>query len=237
MSLLDIRKKFVESSGRYDLVVDTISWADAGADWFIKAGQRYLDRKLETGNARARYFQTLKAGDHTMRIRTARVIERVFRVTSDGKLPIVDAHTDCLRRLLIENAEAGTTGAPLYYAPAPIRIGADSDLSALRGDYATVSYEDISYSGLFFGTKADVAYAIEIEGLFYSPPLVADSSISFWTEENPEMLVMAAFMSLERFYRNFEGSKEARAQVDDLVQQLDFDYVAQEIVNITVLGG
>lgn len=237
MPLLDIRQKFVETSGRYDLVVDTTSWADSGADWFIKAGQRYLDRMLETGNARARYFKTLSAGDHTLRIQTARVIEKVFRITSEGKFQIAETTSDALRQLLITQAETGSTGAPQYYTPTSIRIGVNSDLSSIRADYATVTYADINYSGIFFGNKADVDYGIEIEGLFYSPDLIADTSMSFWTEVHPEILVMASFMSLERFYRNFEGSKEARAQVDDLVQQLDFDYVAQEIVNIVRLGG
>lgn len=237
MTLLEIRQKFVESSGRYDLVVDTTSWADNGADWFIRAGQRYLDRKLETGNARARFFGTLKAGQHTLRIPTARVIEKVFRITSEGKFQIPEATTDSMRRLLNELAEQGETSAPSYYTPTPIRIAPDSDFSNIRGDYATVTYEDDNFTGVFFGAIADADYGLEIEGLYYSKTLSQDVHKSFWSEQHPEILVMAAFMSMERFYRNFEGSKEARAQVEDLVQQLDFDYVAQEIVNISVLEG
>lgn len=237
MSLLEIRQKFVESSGRYDLVVDTTSWADNGADWFIKAGQRYLDRKLETGSARARFFGTLKKNKHTLQIPVARVIEKVFRITSEGKFQLPEATTDSMRLLLNELMEEGTVGAPSYYTPTTVRLAPGSDVFSVRGDYATFTLQDANYTGVFFGTKADQDYSLEIEGLFYSPALTSDASVSFWTEQHPEILVMASFMSMERFYRNFEGSKEARAQVDDLVQQLDFDYVAQEIVNITVLEG
>ena len=237
MSLLEIRQKFVVSYGRYDLVTDETSWVDNGADWFIRAGQRYLDRLIETGDARARYFATLLTGRHTLQIPTARVIEKVFRITTKGRFQLPEATTDSMRLLLMELAEDGTTGAPSYYTTRPVRIAKDSNLMALRGDYATVSYNDIGTGGIFFGTIADADYALEIEGLFHSPDLTTDESKSFWTEIHPEILVAASFMSLERFYRNFEGSKEAKAQVDDLIKQLDFDYVAQEIVNITVLGG
>lgn len=237
MPLLEIRQKFIESSGRADLVVDTTTWADAGANWFIQAGQRYLDRMLETGNARARYFATLESGRHTLKIPMARVIEKVFCITSSGKLPIYEVAPQGIRDFLAQMDTSIPLSMPTYYTPMSLRIGVDSDLSNIRGDFANVSYVDHEYSGIFFGQAADVDYGIEVEGLFYSPKLINDSSISFWTEQHPEILVAAAFLSMERFYRNFEGLKESRASVAEMVQQLDFDYVAQEIVNITRLEG
>ena len=37
------RQKFVELSGHYDLVTDTTSWDDNGADFYIDAAEEYLD--------------------------------------------------------------------------------------------------------------------------------------------------------------------------------------------------
>jgi len=42
----DTRKKFVTDSGRYDLVVDTTTWADNGADFFLESGEKYLNHFL-----------------------------------------------------------------------------------------------------------------------------------------------------------------------------------------------
>ena len=230
MSLLEIRQKFIESSGRSDLVVDTLSYADAGANWFIQAGQRYLDHMLETGNARARYFGKLEATRNTMKIPRARVIESVVR---SYPLPRLELYLSDRPDLFVSDIAS----APVSYSRLVLRPVVGSNYSQTPGNAATISFEDTSYQGILFNAPSDMDYGIEISGLFYSPALMLDTDKSFWSEEYPEILVAAAFLSMERFYRNFEGLKECRASVEDMVQQLDFDYVAQEIVNITRLEG
>lgn len=234
MPLLDIRKMFVKMSGRYDLVVDEDTWSDNGADWFIQGAQRYLDRKLETGQARARYFGVLKSNERAMKIPCARVIEKVSYLVSDKKQPLIKVSSSTP----IEAWYAVTTpGPPTYYSPLTLKIAEGANFDNTIGLYADVMYQDSEYLGISFNKKADQNYGVEVEGLFYSPKLLADESISFWTEQNPDILVAASLMTLERFYRNLEGVKESKASVDDMVFQLDFDYVAQEIVNITRLEG
>lgn len=230
MSLLEIRQKFIESSGRTDLVVDTTSLVDAGANWFIQAGQRYLDHMLETGNARARYFGKLDANRNTIKIPRARVIESVSR---SYPIPRVALYLSDKPDLFVSD----TLGVPESYSRLVLRPVIGSDYSQIQGMDATVSFESHSYQGILFNILAGADYGIEVTGLFYSPALVLDTDQSFWTEEYPEILVAAAFLSMERFYRNFEGLKECRASVEDMVQQLDFDYVAQEIVNISRMEG
>lgn len=231
MSLLDIRKKFVESSGRYDLVVDTDTWADNGADWFIQAAQKYLDCKLEVGHDHARYFGLLPYSQNSITIPKARVIKEVFRVYPDGRHPIWNKAWE-----LSTSAEV-VLGVPAYFMPLTLRSVIGSDFSKIPGNVANIAYQEAAYTGLWFDKAADMDYGLEVIGLFYSPELTADESKSFWTEGHPEILVAASFMCLERFYRNFEGLKESKASVDELCMQLDFDAVAQEIVNIVRLEG
>lgn len=230
MSLLEIRKKFIASSGRADLVIDEVSYADNGADWFIQAGQRYLDRMLETGNARARYFGKLEYSRNAMKIPRARVIEQVVRAYPAPKCEMVQSNDS-------QYYSTDSLDAPKYYHLLVLRPVVGSDYAQTPGINADISFTSSSYSGLRFNTASDQDYGIEITGLFYSPDLTIDTDISFWSEEHPEILVAAAFYSMERFYRNFEGLKECRASLEDMVQQLDFDYVAQEIVNIVRLEG
>ncbi len=237
MPLLDVRQKFIESTGRYDLVTDITSWADNGADWFIRAGQRYLDRELEIGRHKARYFTKLLPNHHSIHIPYARVIEKVYRLEVDSRTRLEEATIGTLIEWFDEDTEELILGAPQCYAPLLTKIAPDSDLSYVSGVFANASYESDAHAGLFFGVKADTTYGIEVEGLFYSPSLTLDTDKSYWTEEHPEILVASAFLSLERFYRNFEGVKECKAVVDDLVRQLNFDAVAQEIVNIVRMEG
>jgi hypothetical protein len=230
MSLLDIRRQFVESSGRVDLVVDTVNYADRGANWFIQAGQRYLDRKLETGNARARYFGKLAYGTNTMKMPKARVIEKVIRAYPETK---TELYKDNCPSLFVNDQ----LGVPKSYIPLTIRPAVGTVLDLIPGNEATISWSDITFHGLLFNINAEIDYGIEVDGLFYSPDLLMDTDRSFWTEEHPEILVASSFLAMERFYRNFDGLKESKASVDELIMQLDFDYVAQEIVNIVRLEG
>ena len=62
MTLLSVRQRFVDLSGRYDLVIDSINWANNGADFFIQAGQRWLDRSGIIPKSDSKYYKALAEG-------------------------------------------------------------------------------------------------------------------------------------------------------------------------------
>lgn len=238
MSLLEVRKKFVQFSGRYDLVQDTTNWVDSGANWFIQAGQRYLDRMLDVDKHVARFFTTIQAGKHSLQIPLARVIYQVFLVKDSGEaIELCLIQPSEMQRIWSASASERVPTTPRSYTPLVIRIGEQSDFDTIPGLYANVSYEAYEYKGITFGVISDKDYGIDVKGLFYSQPLTADNSQSLWTEVHDDILVQASLMTLERFYRNFDGLKESKASVDDLIRQLDMDAVAQQIVTITKLEG
>ena len=56
-TLKDIRTLFVKRTGRYDLVVNTTDWADNGADAYILAGSKMLDRREEHEFSKAKHYE------------------------------------------------------------------------------------------------------------------------------------------------------------------------------------
>ncbi|MFA5380300.1 MAG: hypothetical protein WC455_31350, partial [Dehalococcoidia bacterium] len=82
MDYRDLRKKFVELSGRYDLI--KANETDNGADFFINAGQKILDRMQDSGKAKARYTVSLAAGTILVYTAGLRAIKGVWVSSSDG---------------------------------------------------------------------------------------------------------------------------------------------------------
>ena len=238
MPLLDIRKLFVKFSGRYDLVNSIETYEDNGADFFIKAGQRYLDRLLDNGKMHARYYGQLEAGRSFMLIPMARVIygAAIYKATG-SRICLEYVRADELKLLLKTELDIAEQKQPTRFAPVGHRVVNAADLSNIPALWANVAYEDAEYTAVFFGNPSDAEYGVEIQGLFYSPSLDSDETKSYWTEEHPEVLVQAALYTLERFYRNFEGMKESKAAIDDLVKGIDMDTVAQQIVEFNQIGG
>lgn len=77
MNLLEIRKDFVMRSGRYDLA--TPEWEDNGADFFIRAGQRMLDKKGDFGSGQiATFSYVFKPGDDEVFIPLIWTIQKVI---------------------------------------------------------------------------------------------------------------------------------------------------------------
>ena len=75
-TLIQIREKVAELSGRYDLVTDygAGTFTDAGADFFIKGAQDYLDRITETSHDRGEVILALAQG-----LTTHKYISQRFR--------------------------------------------------------------------------------------------------------------------------------------------------------------
>lgn len=78
MNLGEIRKQFVQLSGRSDLVKDTTSWEDNGADFFINAGQRLLDWLQDTTHTKAWHYERLVPGDFILRLELFRSIDEIW---------------------------------------------------------------------------------------------------------------------------------------------------------------
>jgi len=248
----DLRDMFIELSGRHDLVTDTDE--DAGADFFINAGQKTLDRffGFSTGKASARYPVIVPAGTFIVKTVGLRAIKEVWLSNADGKTQLQKATINELKSSYNEEFSSVPQGTPGYYAPAIIRPYPDT-LASSTGMYnvsdlllysATAPAQHYNYHGLVIMPPPDGTYTIEIVGLFYSPTLSATLSgsvwtqtRSYWTEVHPETLVKAALFELSNFYQGQDSIKSYKDTMMMDVIGIDNDIVEEELTGSLIMKG
>jgi len=247
MEYKDIRLKFAELSGRYDLI--TATYEDNGADFFLNHGQKYLDRLLDAGKMLARYPVILTAGEYIAKSIGIRAIKEVWAANSDGKSQLTKCSLDEIKTYYDEEFSSVTQGTPTYYAPAIFRPFPDT-LASTAGMYNVSDLilngagPHYTYDGIVLMPPCDGTYTIEIVGLFYSPTLSATLSgavwtqtKSYWTEVQPEILIEAAIYKLQAMYHNTGGALDYKALVAEDILGLDQDIVEEEIAGSLQMGG
>lgn len=250
MDYKDVRIKFAELSGRWDLITST--YEDNGADFFLNAGQKLLDRLLNDGKMKARYPVIVTAGTYIAKTIGLRAIKEVWAGNVDGKYQLIP---DTLQKMKEEYSEEFSDvpqGTPTYYAPALFRPYPDT-LASTTGMYnvsdiltynASAPAQHFNYNGIVIMPPPDGTYTIEIVGLFYSPTLSATladetwtQTKSFWTEVHPETLLEAAIYKLHTLYHNTSGAADYKASMIEDTTGLDHDAVEEELVGDMIMGG
>lgn len=235
MNLLDIRKDFVMRSGRYDLA--TPEWEDNGADFFIRAGQRMLDKKGDWGSGQdATFSYTLAVGVDDVFIPLCWLIERVFIDRLCFGSPPYHQHPDpphhcpAEHHHWVEVPRAHSRDAfrccfghfDLSYWTKPVRelprIKGREEASSLDIPASSVQFSPKQLSmmeseqglRLFFNLPHWRRHSLDIQliGKFFAEPLLSNDDTNYWSEQHPELLLKAAFYELEVFYRNSEGAKD-----------------------------
>lgn len=241
MSLLEIRTWLVNESGRFDLVVDTTGYADAGADKFIKAGQMMLDDMQETTHGSATNIQSLVAGEDIVQLGLCRYITEVYCMNSTDssrwKLHkgIKEYHSSPTNALTFPPTE---TGPPRHYEELNFRFSPEAppaDVPANYLRYMVASPHLIT--GIRLDHIADVDYLIETKGSFYTPFLVEDTDDNYWSYMYPHLLVMAAQCIMEMFHRNSEGVNDWMKAIQLGLMNIDHNLVARDIVGISRMEG
>lgn len=232
MNLLGIRQKFITFSGRYDLATtegaddhDT----DGGADFFINAGQRFLDRRFQTPKSYGRRFDEVIAGTWYLTFQNCRAIEAVWCNSDDDRWQLKKYDYDVIRRNypgLVSGTDGGTPG---YYCPLVLRSIDATDIDA-QGEFFNyvMAADDGTYNGILFVPPTDASYVIETIGKFYHDALSDNDDENFWTTVSPDTLIKAALYQLEVSYRNTEGQKDWLAAITIEGRDLEFDAVEQE---------
>lgn len=248
-----LRKKFCELSGRYDLM--NTDYTDNGADFFINAGQRFLDRMQNTGKMQAKNVQSVAAGTIKVYTPGLRAVHKVWAGnTASGLVELKKAGSVAyLRGLYEEQLSSVDQGTPEWYAPAIFRPFVDTHTTTTLSGYydiddlilpVTTTPTHYTNTGIIIMPPPDATYYISIYGLFYSPELSATYAAptwtqtkSYWTEVFPDTLIQAALFKLEQFYRNAEGAKEWKQGVTEDILGFDLDAVEEECADIDQMGG
>jgi len=238
MNLLEIRTEFVKQSGRYDLVVDAIDFADAGANYFINSGQDYLDRQgIVVPESEGKIIKTIFPSEYYISFQNrCRVIQSVWANNSSSRVELRKVDWEELKNLYNSPVSDISNGAPLYYTPAKLRevdVG-DKDSTGIFINFTKSSSFD--YRGILVLPPIDENYDIEIFGKFYQKTLVEDLDENYWTIETPSTLITAALRQIEISYRNVKARREWEGVIDKDLQDLDMDIVDEETSTIEEMG-
>lgn len=216
-TLIQMRRRFVELSGHYELVLDAEQndWGDNGADDYIRAAQRRLDDEFTYHKSDAFLYHKLTAGQSVVTFNWARLIKQVWIADGTGK------RTELFRltaRQMREEFNDTTLAAisqdtPRYWAPivsmlAPSQIGETSGTFASAG---FVDYDQVVFTEAYFSKSIAVmppptgATTVQVLASWYSPTLSDDSDVCFWSQF-PELLIRGARAELEMdLHRNTTG--------------------------------
>ena len=120
-TLADVRRTLVQRSGRYDLVTNAESadYSDNGANAFINAAQRWLDRRLPMPKSPAWLYKVLSAGEAQVNFRYCRIIREVWLASTGAGRVMLDRKP---LRWIRENypdvpLSAVTQNTPQYWCP------------------------------------------------------------------------------------------------------------------------
>lgn len=232
MSLKETRIQFIEFSGRYDLVVDTVNYVDAGADKFIHAGQRWLDRRFVISKEVARWYKDISTGNWYALVPSCRTISEVWM--SNERCGKWQLEKLVLSELRLEVPKLPTVdgGQALIWAPASLRSIPEVPGTTIVDKYGSVVFTEpgdhYANNGLIWAPPIGEATTLEVVGNFYQPSLVADNDKNYWTEEEQFALTLAACRALEQSYRNMQGMVDWESAVNSELLGLELDYTDQE---------
>uniref|UniRef100_A0A6H1ZYU6 Uncharacterized protein n=1 Tax=viral metagenome TaxID=1070528 RepID=A0A6H1ZYU6_9ZZZZ len=240
MNLLQLRTKFREISGRFDLVDAT--FADTGADFFINEGRKYLDRLNETQKSWGTCFRFLETGHWTVSFPFCRAIKEVWVASISARWQLEKKRLqDMIEGYLTGLPSSRTPGIPLYYSPCITRyIPENATADTLE---AFIGYVDIpagnahEFNSIIVNVPTSEKLTVIINGLFYSAELVNDTDENYWSAVHPLLLISAAMRQIEVINRNTQGLNDWSNAINTEMQQLGFDLVEELIAETSEMEG
>ncbi len=247
MTVIAVRERFVLETGRHSLVTNfsTGDFTDKGANRFLNDGQRFLDRKASYLKENSKYIKDLTVGDYKLEVPYCDVIKEVWLAGSEGSKRL-DLKTDTWIRENFGRPYASIlNGTPQYWAPMTMGLSR-SQRALTSSDYTdefTQDFEEIkfgdhwAYNGVLFMAPTDTAYTMTVVGRFKSQDFTTDTDKTYWTEVHPDLLVLAAMYSMERFYRNTQGQQDLMLSLLEAIKDIDKDSVEQESTDADQMEG
>ena len=241
MNLLDIRKQFIRESGRYDLVVDTVTYADNGADFHITSGQKYLDKLAQVPENTAQLFLPLGLGEYSLSFQNhCRSIESVFINSTTDRWELEKKDLRELKSYFSEAVSVTDSGTPSVFAIANLRALETTSKTSL-GTFINLTWEEsdtkYDYRGLIITPPAAQDYVVEVTGRFAQNILSDDTDENWWSLEYPHILIMGAMRSLEIFNRNSEGRRDWEQAITMETFEIGKDVAHEESFDVDQMEG
>jgi hypothetical protein len=233
MNLLEIRTQAVNQSGRYDLVTDTTTYADNGMDFHILAGQKWLNRKSGLSRAFAHLSNTLSSDSYYQEL--ANKFKELQSVTvADGTTSWSLTHKTLAE--LKDLYEADPTAAPAYYAYASYRT-LETASSLTIANFIALAWpadtdDKYDFSGIIVVPAADTDYTLTVGGEFLPLEMSDNADENFWSEEYPNILVLAALRSIALLDSNKPKADALEEIILAEISQLGFFTYADNDVSL-----
>ena len=145
MTLVDVRRIFIRDfTGRYDLIVEGSDFANNGADFYINAGQRWLDRKVSHKKSPASIYTDVDIGGFYVIFTEARAVQEVWISNSIGdgaRRELTRKTSQELRELFPLDYSGIGNSTPYYYTPVNVRSLPENSL-----EFTIDQIGDIVYS-------------------------------------------------------------------------------------------
>ena len=240
MNLLQLRTKFRELSGRFDLVSDI--YADTGANFFINEGRKYLDRLNETQKSWGTCFKFLDIEKSNVSFPYCRAIKEVWVASTTERWQLEKKRLqDMIEGYLTGLPSSRTSGVPLYYSPCITRYIPENatveDLESFIGHIDTPAGNAHEFNAIIVNVPTSERLTVIINGLFYSAELVNDTDENYWSAVHPLLLISAAMRQTEVVNRNTQGLNDWSNAIGVEMQQLGFDLVEELIAETSEMEG
>jgi hypothetical protein len=237
MDLGELREKFIQFSGRDDLINSDNS--DNGADYLINAGQRFLDRRIDFRKSSGVVFKSLAIDSWYLNLELCRSVEKVWVVDTEERWQLEKKELSWLYTNYDSLISGTDSGAMKYWSIANLRGINVERMDSLGTFFNHTLSQGVSeeLTGIVVLPPTDVALVLEVWGKFYSPPLKEDGDTSWWTQEADDILLMAALYKMEVFYRNTEGAKDWLNGIDLDLSDIDKDQVHEDNASKDQLEG
>jgi len=238
MNLLQLRQQFRTISGRNDLVNEDGS--DNGANFYINAGQRHLDRLDTNQKSYGICYRFCNIGFHAVTFPYCRAVKEVWASTTTARWQLEKKNlADLIAGYLTKLPSSIDKGNPLYYAPTITRAvpetfnSESSDFEAYSGYVDVISANHFAYNCVLIAPPVKEKILIETKGLFYTDELINDDDKSYWSEVHPDILIMATMRHIEIINRNTQGVNDWNASIKTEVTNIGKDLVEEEIAEVT----
>ena len=238
MDLLAFRKLFSSLSGRFDLVNE--DYSNNGVDIFINEGSKFLDRLDETQKSWATKFADLALSESYVTFPYCRAIKEVWAASAtEGRWQLEKKDLqDLMDGYLMTLPAEMSTGVPLYYSPCVTRsVPMKDTIASFESLMGYVEVSDSNYNAILVNVPTSEAITLLISGLFYSPKLVEDADVNFWSDAHPLLLYMSTMRQIEVINRSTQGVNDWTNSIMVEMKQLGMDLVEEIIAEVDQMDG
>ena len=233
MQLNDLIEELIAITGRYDLrsPLGNVSRAVRR----LNEAQRFLDLHMkEDDDQLARGYAVIAPGINNFYMPYLRYPNEVRLVTTSQRQSLMQADIADLELYFNKPIAEQVPGVPIYWAYGVQNM---SPAAETINAHANTTYADFNntqtdlYSGMQISVYPfpDIQYNVEVIGTFFTPDFGTGITKTRWSEQYPQLLLLATQYILETYNRNSEGQRDLLNAIELQLTDIAFDKVSMRL--------